>query len=83
MQQLSSKNYSRVLVTLRNESDKIIMPRLSGDKLMQFITSDQVTKHATITDIDGLRRTVHVSEIVSIEPEYKTEYPKLSEMEIY
>jgi len=84
--QLDSKNYDRVTVTFRDDLDnKFVMPRSTGDKLMEYLSSGSAGRHVILTDINGIKKTVHTSEIVSVQPLYvvgvdKEKYENLAEL---
>lgn len=72
MQQLSSSNYKYVNVKFRGDDTAFVMPRSTGDNLMRYLAkSDVPSKHVTLTDVNGHKRTVHSSEIISTEPAYE------------
>lgn len=72
MQQLSSSNYKYVNVKFRGDDTVFVMPRSTGDNLMRYLAKTDVpSKHVTLTDVHGHKRTVHSSEIVSTQPAYE------------
>jgi hypothetical protein len=68
MQQLASKNYSRVEVYIRDEPKPFTMNVLQGQKLMDFLVGDNSTKHVKITDVDGNVIVELISNIIRVVP---------------
>lgn len=71
MLQLDSSNYEYVIVTIRNQTEPVYMNRRNGDKLMDYLTQSDIGKHVKLTDTEGMIKTVIVSDILSVEPEYQ------------
>lgn len=67
MQLLSSKNYDRVLVHLRDD-ETVAMPSPAGLRLMDYLTGDVQTKHVKLTDLDGMVSVVLITDIRKITP---------------
>lgn len=71
MLQLDSNNYTKVAVTFRDDPQtKFMMPRSTGDKLMDYLSGGSASRHVILTDVNGIKKTVHTSEIVSAQPVY-------------
>ena len=66
MQQLDSKEYIYVSVTLRDET--LIMPTANGLRLMEYLTGDNVSSHVMITTKDGQQVVVNKSDIRKVSP---------------
>lgn len=66
MQQLDSKEYIYVNVTLRDET--LIMPTANGLRLMEYLTGDNVSSHVMITTKDGQQVVVNKSDIRKVSP---------------
>ncbi len=67
---LAAKNYSCVLVSLRDEDLPIKMTVLSGLKLMDYLTSGKAASHVQITS-DGEVMVVKITDIRRVEPVQK------------
>jgi hypothetical protein len=75
MQQLNSKNYDEVIVTIRNQSgsDMVPMAPHSGLALMDYLTSGEAAKHVQITSRDGHVVVVRTTDISLVEPHKKVD----------
>lgn len=68
MQQLNSSNYTAVYVTLRSQDELIKMDATNGTKLMEYLVAENKSTHVGLTDVDGGKVVVRVTDIVKVEP---------------
>lgn len=71
MQQLSSKNFEAVLVTIRDYDQPVKLDVQRGVKLMDYLTTGQAGSHIKITLEDGTPIVVKTSDIYKVEPVQK------------
>lgn len=66
MLSLDSKHYEKVLVVFKDET--VVLPPDSGVRLMQYLTSDNVSSHVMLTDTSGVQIVVNKHDIKKITP---------------